>query len=133
MAASFVNECKSAPENPGVLSAMTSKLTSSANVLLRVCTFKISNLSCLSGKSIDTLLSNRPGRRSAGSSTSGLGVRQIYETLFGVQGNIVKPELALFPKGKPPIKLPRISPAKKPAASILNPEQAKKEILVTKP
>jgi len=68
-----------------------------------------------------------------GSSTSGLGVRQIYETLFGVQGNIVKPELALFPKGKPPIKLPRISPAKRPAASILNPEQANKEILVTKP
>ena len=68
-----------------------------------------------------------------GASTSGVGVRQIYETLFGVQGNIVKPELALFPKGKPPIKLPRISPAKKPAASILNPEKAKKEIAVTKP
>ena len=68
-----------------------------------------------------------------GASTSGVGVREIYETLFGVQGNIVKPELALFPKGKPPIKLPRISPAKKPAASILNPEKAKKEIAVTKP
>jgi penicillin-binding protein 2 len=68
-----------------------------------------------------------------GSSTSGVGVRQIYETLFGVQGNIVKPELALFPKGKPPIKLPRISPANKPAASILNPEKAKTEIPVTKP
>jgi len=68
-----------------------------------------------------------------GASTSGVGVRQIYETLFGVQGNIVKPELALFPKGKPPIKLPRISPAKKPAASILNPEKAKKELSVTKP
>jgi len=68
-----------------------------------------------------------------GASTSGVGVRQIYETLFGVQGNIVKPELALFPKGKPPIKLPRISPAKKPAASILNPEIAKKEMLVTNP
>ena len=68
-----------------------------------------------------------------GASTSGVGVREIYETLFGVQGNIVKPELALFPKGKPPIKLPRISPAKKPAASILNPEKAKKELPVTKP
>jgi penicillin-binding protein 2 len=68
-----------------------------------------------------------------GASTSGVGVRQIYETLFGVQGNIVKPELALFPKGKPPIKLPRISPAKKPAASILNPEKAKKELPVTNP
>jgi len=68
-----------------------------------------------------------------GASTSGVGVRQIYETLFGVQGNVVKPELALFPKGKPPVKLPRISPATKPAASILNPERAKKAITVIKP
>ena len=68
-----------------------------------------------------------------GASTSGVGVRQIYETLFGVQGNVVKPELALFPKGKPPVKLPRISPATKPAASILNPERAKKGITVIKP
>ena len=57
-----------------------------------------------------------------GSSTSGAGVKKIYETIFGVQGNTVKPELALFPKGKPPVKLPKISPATKPAASILNPE-----------
>jgi penicillin-binding protein 2 len=57
-----------------------------------------------------------------GASTSGAGVKKIYEALFGIQGNAVKPELALFPKGKPPIKLPKISPATKPAASILNPE-----------
>jgi penicillin-binding protein 2 len=56
-----------------------------------------------------------------GASTSGAGVKKIYEALFGVQGNTVKPELALFPKGKPPVKLPKISPATKPAASILNP------------
>lgn len=59
-----------------------------------------------------------------GASTSAVGVRQIYATLFGVQGNTVKPELALFPDGKPPTKLPRISPATKPAASILNPGKA---------
>lgn len=68
-----------------------------------------------------------------GASTSGVGVREIYETLFGVQGNIVKPELALFPKGKPPIKLPRISPATKPAVSLLNPEKVEQELPVTKP
>ncbi len=56
-----------------------------------------------------------------GASTSGAGVKKIYQALFGVQGNTVKPELALFPKGKPPVKLPKISPATKPAASILNP------------
>lgn len=68
-----------------------------------------------------------------GASTSGVGVREIYETLFGVQGNIVKAELALFPKGKPPIKLPRISPATKPAVSLLNPEKVEQELPVTKP
>jgi penicillin-binding protein 2 len=57
-----------------------------------------------------------------GASTSGAGVKKIYETLFGVQANAVNPELAIFPKGKPPIKLPKISPVTKPAASILNPK-----------
>lgn len=57
-----------------------------------------------------------------GASTSGAGVKKIYETLFGVQGSTVNPELALFPKGKPPIKLPKISPVTKPKPSILNPK-----------
>jgi penicillin-binding protein 2 len=59
-----------------------------------------------------------------GASTSGLGVRNIFEALFGVQSRVVKPELALFPQGKPPTKLPRISPATKPKPSILNPGKA---------
>jgi penicillin-binding protein 2 len=60
-----------------------------------------------------------------GSGTSGVGVRQIYEAIFGAQGSTVKPELALFPAGKPPTKLPRISPATKPKPSILNPGKPK--------
>jgi len=56
-----------------------------------------------------------------GASTSAVGVRKIYETLFGVKGNTVVPGLALFPDGNPPTKLPRISPATKPKPSILNP------------
>ena len=36
-----------------------------------------------------------------GASTSGLGVRNIYETLFGVTGNRVNPEKAIFPTGVP--------------------------------
>jgi len=36
-----------------------------------------------------------------GASTSGLGVRNIYETLFGVSGNKVIPEKAIFPNGVP--------------------------------
>jgi len=56
-----------------------------------------------------------------GASTSAVGVRKIYETLFGVRGNTVVPDLALFPSGNTPTKLPRISPATKPKPSILNP------------
>ena len=43
-----------------------------------------------------------------GASTSAVGVRKIYQTLFGVVGSKVDPTKALFPKG-PPTTLPRIS------------------------
>ena len=49
-----------------------------------------------------------------GASTSGVGVRKIYETLFGVKANKVIPGAAIFPGGKPPTVLPKISPATKP-------------------
>ena len=49
-----------------------------------------------------------------GASTSGVGVRKIYESLFGVQANKVIPGAALFLDGKPPKVLPKISPATKP-------------------
>jgi penicillin-binding protein 2 len=48
-----------------------------------------------------------------GASSSGVGVRQIYETLFGVSGSEVVPGAAIYPEGKPPVKLPKISPATK--------------------
>ena len=48
-----------------------------------------------------------------GASVSGVGVRKIYETLFGVTGSRVDPAKAIFPDGKPPVKLPKISPATK--------------------
>jgi penicillin-binding protein 2 len=60
-----------------------------------------------------------------GAGTSAVGVRKIYETIFGVTGNTVNPDLAVFPDGKPPTKLPRISPATKPKPSILNPGKPK--------
>ena len=43
-----------------------------------------------------------------GASTSAVGVRKIYQTLFGVVGSKVDPKKALFPEG-PPTTLPRIS------------------------
>jgi penicillin-binding protein 2 len=54
------------------------------------------------------------GQGGFGASTSGVGVRQIYSTLFGVTGNKIVPGAALFPEGKPPTVLPKISPATKP-------------------
>jgi hypothetical protein len=36
-------------------------------------------------------------------------VRAIYSTLFGVTGGRVVPGEALFPEGKPPEQLPKIS------------------------
>jgi penicillin-binding protein 2 len=48
-----------------------------------------------------------------GASTSGVGVRKIFETLLGVQGSRVLSEKILFPSGVPPITLPKISPSTK--------------------
>jgi len=50
-----------------------------------------------------------------GASTSGVAVRKIFETIYGVKGGVVDPAAAAFPKGAPPVKLPKISPATRPA------------------
>jgi penicillin-binding protein 2 len=54
------------------------------------------------------------GQGGFGASTSGVGVRHIYETIFGVKGNKVVPGAAIYLNGKPPTALPKISPATKP-------------------
>mmetsp|Transcript_6263 Transcript_6263/g.16218 ORF Transcript_6263/g.16218 Transcript_6263/m.16218 type:complete len:261 (+) Transcript_6263:740-1522(+) len=71
IAASFIRFCRSAPVNPGVRRATLSKSTSFASTLPRLCTLRICTRPCTSGRSTVTCLSNRPGRRSAESSTSG--------------------------------------------------------------
>ena len=54
------------------------------------------------------------GQGGFGASTSGVGVKQIYEAIFGVKGNKVVPGAAIYRNGKPPTNLPKISPATKP-------------------
>ena len=54
------------------------------------------------------------GQGGFGASTSGVGVRRIYEAIFGVKGNKIVPGAAIYPNGKPPTDLPKISPATKP-------------------
>ena len=48
-----------------------------------------------------------------GASTSAVGVRKIYSTIFGVTGNKLDTSKALYPPSGPPSKLPKISPATK--------------------
>jgi penicillin-binding protein 2 len=43
-----------------------------------------------------------------GASTSAVGVREIYNALFGVSGNTVDPKKAIFPTGAPPSGLPTL-------------------------
>ena len=57
--------------------AILDKLTPLLNILPLACTFNISSLPFLSGKLTVICLSNRPGLKSAGSSTSGLFVAAI--------------------------------------------------------
>ena len=44
-----------------------------------------------------------------GASTSGVGVRKIYEALFGVSGSRVNPDKAIYFNGQPPTSIPKIS------------------------
>ena len=62
---------KSAPASPAVSFATSNKSTLRANLIFLICTFKISTRPSKSGLSTKTCLSNLPGRKSAGSSTSG--------------------------------------------------------------
>ena len=48
-----------------------------------------------------------------GASTSGVGVRKIYQALFGVSGSSVNPQKAIYFNGVPPTSLPKISPLTK--------------------
>lgn len=48
-----------------------------------------------------------------GASSSGVGVRQIFETLLGVKSSEIVPGAEIYPNGKPLDVLPKISPATK--------------------
>ena len=71
MAASLARLARSAPEKPGVPRATTFRSTSGPSCLPRQCTARIAARSVSVGSGIVTCRSNRPGRSSAGSRTSG--------------------------------------------------------------
>ena len=70
-AASLIRLARSAPEKPGVPRASTRGSTSGASGTLRIWTFRIFSRPPTSGFGTTTWRSKRPGRSSAGSSTSG--------------------------------------------------------------
>src|SRR6266566_5180160 len=70
-AASLTRLARSAPEKPGVPRAMIRASTSEASGTLRIWTLRIFSRPTTSGFGTTTWRSNRPGRSSAGSSTSG--------------------------------------------------------------
>ena len=80
IAASFTRSAISAPTNPNVVSASSSRSTSFASGTPRVWTWKISYLPFLSGIPISISRSKRPPRRSAGSMEFGRFVAAITMT-----------------------------------------------------
>ena len=67
---SFTRLARSAPEKPGVPLAMMLAFTSGSAGIFLICTNRISSRPLMSGNDTMTCRSNRPGRRSALSSTS---------------------------------------------------------------
>mmetsp|Transcript_28611 Transcript_28611/g.92406 ORF Transcript_28611/g.92406 Transcript_28611/m.92406 type:complete len:241 (+) Transcript_28611:211-933(+) len=82
MAASLVSAASSAPEKVGVPAAMRLRLTSGASLRPRVCTRRVDRRPASSGRSMRTSRSKRPGRVSAGSSTSYLLVAPMTTTFL---------------------------------------------------
>ena len=84
MAASLIIFARSEPTAPDVARAIASKSTVSSRETLFACTFRMFTLPFKSGLSTITRLSKRPGRRSAGSNTSGLLVAARIKRPFDV-------------------------------------------------
>ena len=81
IAASFINDCRSAPTNPWVIDAIFVRSRSSPNGTFLVCISSICILPSLSGIPISISRSNLPGLRRAGSIESILFVAAITTTL----------------------------------------------------
>ena len=88
-AASLTMLRRSAPTNPAVAPAMSARSTLGATLTFRVWIRRIASRPALSGGDTVTRRSNRPGRKSAGSSTSGRLVAASTTTFWlGVKPSI---------------------------------------------
>ena len=111
-AASFSRFARSAPENPGVPRAMRERSASSANLIFAPCRASISSRPLSDGRSTYICRSNRPGRRRAGSSTSGRFVAAMMMMPSFASNPSISTSIALsvwslewLPNALPPVRL----------------------------
>ncbi|OPZ04250.1 MAG: hypothetical protein BWZ09_01928 [Alphaproteobacteria bacterium ADurb.BinA305] len=117
-AASFTMLARSAPEKPGVPRAMTAGSTSGASGTLRMWTRRIFSRPTTSGLGTTTWRSKRPGRSSAGSSTSGRLVAAITITPVWPSKPSISTSNWLSVCSRSSLPPPRPAPRWRPTASI---------------
>ena len=117
-AASFTRLARSAPEKPGVPRAITFGSTSEASGTLRMCTRRIFSRPFTSGLGTTTWRSKRPGRSSAGSSTSGRLVAAIRMTPSLDSKPSISTSIWFSVCSRSSLPPPRPAPRWRPTASI---------------
>ena len=117
-AASLTRLARSAPEKPGVPRAIVRGLTSGASGTFFMCTPRIFSRPSMSGIGTTTWRSKRPGRSSAGSSTSG----RLVAAMMMMPSLASKPSIStsswLSVCSRSSFELPRPWPRWRPTASI---------------
>ena len=117
-AASLTRLARSAPEKPGVPRAITRVFTSGASGTFFICTARIFSRPSISGIATTTCRSNRPGRSSAGSSTSG----RLVAAMMMMPSLASKPSISTSNWfrvcSRSSFELPRPLPRLRPTASI---------------
>src|SRR6266581_1557240 len=117
-AASLTRLARSAPEKPGVPRAMISALTSGATGTFLMCTSRICSRPRISGSGTTTWRSNLPGRKSAGSSTSGRLVAAMTITPVVPSKPSISTRSWLSVCSRSSLPPPRPAPRCRPTASI---------------
>ena len=117
-AASLIRFARSAPEKPGVPRAMVFRFTSGASGTLRTCTLRICSRPTTSGFGTTTWRSKRPGRSSAGSSTSGRLVAAIRMMPSFASKPSISTSSWLSVCSRSSLPPPRPAPRWRPTASI---------------
>ena len=118
IAASLTRLARSAPEKPGDCLATSSTENALSSGLPFECTRRISTRPFMSGRSRITWRSKRPGRRSAGSRTSGRLVAATTITFVAVSKPSISTRIWLSVCSRSSWEPPRPAPRWRPTASI---------------